>query len=116
MKLYPAIVTAHLLGGFGLLALLAAQEEAYTRTPLALTRGLRRGAAVVALLAVAQAALGGWVSTNYAVLACSDFPTCQGAWWPTMDFAHGFTWRRELGSTAAGDWLPFPALTAIHYT
>jgi hypothetical protein len=51
-------------------------------------------------LAVLQAALGGWVSTNYAVLACRDFPTCQGQWWPEMDFAQGFTLLRELGETA----------------
>jgi cytochrome c oxidase assembly protein subunit 15 len=60
-------------------------------------------------------ALGGWVSTNYAVLACSDFPTCQGVWWPEMDFRHGFTVLRELGETRGGDYLPFAALTAIHY-
>src|SRR5256714_5126409 len=63
MKLYPAIVTGHLLGGFGLLVLLAAQSEAYARTPLMLSRGLAAGAWTVFALAVAQAALGGWVST-----------------------------------------------------
>ena len=60
--------------------------------------------------------LGGWVSTNYAVLACRDFPTCQGAWWPTMDFDHGFTLLRELGAGKDGGFLPFSALTAIHVT
>jgi heme a synthase len=50
------------------------------------------------------------------VLACSDFPTCQGAWWPTMDFEHGFTVLRELGEGRDGGWLPFAALTAIHVT
>jgi cytochrome c oxidase assembly protein subunit 15 len=114
MKLYPAIVTIHLLGGFGLLVLLAAQGEAYARTPLALSRGLSAGAWTVFVLAVAQAALGGWVSTNYAVLACSDFPTCQGAWWPPMDFAHGYTVLRPLGIGHDGAAIPFPALTAIH--
>ena len=54
----------------------------------------------VAVLGVVQIALGGWVSTNYAVLACRDFPTCQGAWWPAMDFAHGFALLRELGAGA----------------
>jgi cytochrome c oxidase assembly protein subunit 15 len=68
------------------------------------------------VLVVLQIALGGWVSTNYAVLACRDFPTCQGQWWPTMDFAQGFTLRRELGETAQGGYLPFAALTAIHMT
>jgi len=115
MKLYPAIVTTHLLGGMALLALLAAQSQAFAPKPLALPAGLRRGLVAVAALVVLQIALGGWVSTNYAVLACQDFPTCQGSWWPAMDFGHAFTLRRELGETGAGDYLPFAALTAIHY-
>ena len=97
MKLYPAIVTLHLLGGLGLLALLAAQLEAYRRAPLPLPGALYRTALAVFVLCVVQIALGGWVSTNYAVLACTDFPTCQGAWWPAMDFDHGFTIWRALG-------------------
>ena len=114
MKLYPAIVTLHLLGGIGLLVLLAAQAVAWQPVPLALARGLRTAAAVVAALVLVQIALGGWVSTNYAVLACTDFPTCQASWWPPMDFREGFTLLRELGESASGDYLPFPALTAIH--
>jgi cytochrome c oxidase assembly protein subunit 15 len=116
MKLYPAIVTLHLLGGIGLLVLLAVQSQGFVPAPLALPTSLRRGVAAVAALALLQITLGGWVSTNYAVLACSDFPTCQGVWWPTMDFAQGFTVVRELGRDAGGAWLPFAALTAIHYT
>jgi cytochrome c oxidase assembly protein subunit 15 len=115
MKLYPLVVTAHLLGGIGLLVLLAIQGQAYVREPLALPRRLRAGVIAVAVLALLQIALGGWVSTNYAVLACRDFPTCQGSWWPSMDFAHGFTLLRELGAGADGGFLPFAALTAIHY-
>jgi cytochrome c oxidase assembly protein subunit 15 len=114
MKLYPAIVTLHLLGGIGLLVLLAVQAQVFDPRPQALSRPLLRGTWIVAALLVAQIALGGWVSTNYAVLACRDFPTCQGRWWPPMDFAHAFTLQRELGQTAAGAWLPFEALTAIH--
>jgi len=64
---------------------------------------------------VVQIALGGWVSTNYAVLACSDFPTCQGQWWPSMDFEHGFALFRALGEGKDGGFVPFAALTAIHY-
>ena len=116
MKLYPAIVTAHLLGGLGLLVLLAVQAEAFVPRPLALPRARHALAWAVLALCVAQVALGGWVSTNYAVLACSDFPTCQGAWWPDMDFAHGFTVRRELGIGHDGSAIPFAALTAIHMT
>jgi cytochrome c oxidase assembly protein subunit 15 len=62
-----------------------------------------------------QVALGGWVSTNYAVLACTDFPTCQGSWWPAMNFHDGFYLWRELGAGRRGDNIPFDALTAIHY-
>jgi cytochrome c oxidase assembly protein subunit 15 len=116
LKLYPAIVTMHLLGGIGLLALLAVQAELSLSRPLALDHGTRRLLLGVAALALLQVALGGWVSTNYAVLACSDFPTCQGSWWPEMDFRHGFTLLRDLGETRGGDFLPFAALTAIHYT
>jgi len=63
-----------------------------------------------------QIALGGWVSSNYAALACTDFPLCQGTLLPHMDFTHGFSLWRDLGKTAGGEFLPFPALTAIHWT
>jgi cytochrome c oxidase assembly protein subunit 15 len=114
MKLYPAIVTLHLLGGIGLLALLAVQDRVFVPRPIALSAPLRRLAWAAAALVLVQVALGGWVSTNYAVLACRDFPTCQGQWWPAMDFDHAFTLQRELGQTGSGAFLPFPALTAIH--
>ena len=120
MKLYPAIVTLHLLGGIGLLVLLALQAESLRSVPLRallrLPRPLHLATWGLALLSVVQVALGGWVSTNYAVLACSEFPTCQGQWWPPMDFDHGFTLLRELGAGKDGGYLPFAALTAIHYT
>ena len=63
-----------------------------------------------------QIALGGWVSTNYAVLACSDFPRCQGSFWPPMNFEQGFDLWRALGQTSGGDNISFAALTAIHFT
>jgi cytochrome c oxidase assembly protein subunit 15 len=114
MKLYPAIVTLHLLGGLGLLALLAVQAERYAPRRLALPAGVRAGLVAVAVLALVQVALGGWVSTNYAVLACRDFPTCQGSWWPEMNVAEAFVLLRPLGGGADGGFLPFSALTAIH--
>jgi cytochrome c oxidase assembly protein subunit 15 len=114
LKLYPAVVTMHLLGGLLLLALLAIQHEAFRERPLAAAPGLRRAAmAALALLAL-QVALGGWVSTNYAVLACTGFPACNGQWWPTMDFTHGFTLLRELGHDGRGGYLTHDALVAIH--
>ncbi len=64
-------------------------------------RRCRRGALAAGCFALLwlQVALGGWVSTNYAVLACSDFPTCQGSWWPAMDFAQGFEHRGASWAT-----------------
>jgi cytochrome c oxidase assembly protein subunit 15 len=115
MKLYPAVVTAHLLGGLVLLALLAVQAYAPERGSVRLSGAMRAGVIAVLAIATLQIALGGWVSTNYAVLACTDFPTCQGQWWPQMDFEHGFTLLRPLGMGRDGGWLPFAALTAIHF-
>jgi cytochrome c oxidase assembly protein subunit 15 len=115
LKLYPAVVTLHLLGGLLLLALLAAQHAALQPRPLALAdaRPLRRAAAVVLALLALQIALGGWVSTNYAVLACTGFPTCNGQWWPDMDFATGFTLLRGLGGEE-GVLRTVPSQVAIH--
>jgi cytochrome c oxidase assembly protein subunit 15 len=115
LKLYPAVVTAHLLGALLLLGLLVVQHQTYrVSARLALPVWLRRGALVALVLVVIQAALGGWVSTNYAVLACQGFPQCNGQWWPKMDFAQGFTLVRELGRAGHGGFLNFEALLAIH--
>ena len=117
MKLQPAIVTLHLLGGIGLLAILTwiALREAPAVKPLAAPRA--HVAAFVALGAVfVQLALGGWVSSNYAVMACPDFPMCQGEWLPSMNFSDGFTWWRALGLTRDGDLIAVQALVAIHWT
>ncbi len=115
MKLFPAIVTLHLLMAMGLLALLCLQAVRYEGwRSVAIVPGLRRLLWLALALLVLQTALGGWVSTNYAVLACRDFPTCQGQWWPQMDW-QGFVLWRELGLRADGQALPFEALTAIHF-
>jgi cytochrome c oxidase assembly protein subunit 15 len=94
--------------------MLAVQHEAFRRRPLALDAGLRRAAFVVAGLLALQIALGGWVSTNYAVLACTGFPQCNGQWWPSMEFGAGFTLLRELGHTGAGQLLSMESLVGIH--
>jgi len=119
MKLQPAIVTGHLLGGVGLLALLTwlALRESPSPPVDPRASGVRWLAAVAVLLLVVQIALGGWVSTNYAVLACPDYPTCHGRLVPPqMDFGAGFTLWRDLGMTADGTPIDFQALVAIHWT
>lgn len=120
MKLFPAIVTLHLMGGLVLLALLCVQAVRQAQltgeqVPVLVGSGLRTLLWFAFVLLGAQVALGGWVSTNYAVLACTDFPQCQGRWWPDMNFVRGFEVWRKLGLTGAGEAISFPALTAIHY-
>lgn len=113
MQLFPAIVTLHLIGGLVLLVLLCAQAVGFTRVRAVPVARVGLGAACV-LLAV-QIVMGGWVSTNYAVLACNTFPLCQGSWWPMMDFQQAFEIWRPLGRLQDGSYLSFAALTAIHY-
>jgi heme a synthase len=120
LLLKPAIVTLHLLGGMATLAALAWLALRELDRPRAFApagRGRVRpwAAAGLAIVAV-QIALGGWVSSNYAALACIDFPTCHGKWLPDMDFVHGFQLVRELGRTATGTHLAYDALVAIHWT
>lgn len=120
MKLFPAIVTLHLMGGLVLLALLCVQAVQHSRAAhggkhVDLSSGMRAALWLTAGLVAAQVVLGGWVSTNYAVLACTTFPTCQGSWWPAMDFAQGFQIWRELGMLQDGSHISFAGLTAIHY-
>jgi len=118
LKLQPVIVTTHLLLGMGLLALLSASLQQYSQTHVIQTAqvaALRWPAMLALVLLFMQIALGGWVSTNYAALACHDYPLCNGTVIPTMDFEHGFSLWRQLGQTVSGDYLPFTALVAIHW-
>ena len=119
MKLFPLIVSLHLLGALGLLALLQLQSVRWRlhlgrlRTAAA-SCGLRTLAWIAAVLLLAQIALGAWVSTNYAVVACMSWPLCQGQLLPPADYAGGFTLWRELHRDAAGGGISFAALLGIH--
>lgn len=119
LKLWPQVVTAHLLGGFTTLALLfllsLRLSGALPALP-GLSARLRLLAGLALALAVGQIALGGWVSSNYAAVACVDLPTCHGEWWPTMDFANGFHLTQHIGPNYLGGQLDSDARTAIHMT
>ena len=114
LLLKPTIVMLHLLGGMTTLALLFWLARPVPTGPqhpeIRLFAGI--GLAVLAL----QIALGGWVSTNYAALACPDFPTCQTQWWPTMDFQNGFKPWHGLGIDYEGGILDNASRVAIHVT
>ncbi len=121
LLLKPAIVTSHLLGGITILALLTwllSRQTGAGRWANGImgSIGLRAFALMAFLVLFAQVVLGGWVSTNYAALACNDLPKCHGAWLPNMDFANAFHVIRPLGVAPDGQLLTHEALTAIHWT
>jgi cytochrome c oxidase assembly protein subunit 15 len=120
LQLWPQVVTAHLLGGFTTLSLLflltlrlSGRRPATGPIPARI-----RALAMLGLLAViGQVALGGWVSSNYAAVACTDFPTCHGERWPEMDFANAFNLtHHDIGPNYLGGMLYGEARTAIHLT
>lgn len=117
LKLWPQVVTAHLLGGFATLSLLflLTLRLSGALPPLQGVLSRLRVLAALALLAVVgQISLGGWVSSNYAAVACVDLPTCHGQWWPAMDFANGFHLTQHIGPNYLGGQLDSDARTAIH--
>ena len=116
LLLFPPVVMGHLLGGlatFALLVLLVLQSGGFLRNAASATDGMRRLAALGLAVLICQIALGGWVSSNYAAIACPDFPTCQGTWWPAMDMHNAFSWH-GLGPDYQGGILDNPARIAIH--
>ena len=117
MLLKPAIVTAHLLGGMAILGALAWLAMSQLDPPsMPQASGLRAPAALALCVLAVQIALGGWVSSNYAALACPDLPLCMGRALPPMDFGNAFHVLRELGQTPQGELLSREALTAIHWS
>ena len=119
MLLKPAIVSAHLLGGMTTLALFMwlAHRHWGNYSTFVMPSGRLKVAIRFALVIIfMQIILGGWTSTNYAALACTDFPTCHGVWVPAMDFKDAFHLVRNLGQNANGGALSLASLTAIQWT
>jgi heme a synthase len=122
LKLMPIVVTTHLLGGMTLFALLIwfwMRERDRTGDVRANVVDVSARVQVLTWLAIAllymQIFLGGWVSTNYAVMACADFPGCNGSMMPPVSWGDGFSVMRELGKNADGSFLSIEALRAIHW-
>lgn len=121
LYLWPKVVTAHLLGGFATLGLLwllfqrlIAEPWRLASPELSKLLNLRLLAALALAVVIVQIALGGWVSSNYAALACPDFPKCQNSWWPHADFYTGFNVWQSIGPNYLGGLLDNEARIAIH--
>ena len=119
LKLLPIIVTLHLFGGFTTLTLFyfiylkSRNFEIFNQINIS---NLKIIAGVAFLALIFQIFLGVWTSTNYASLACADFPTCQGTYLPEMDFKSGFNLNQEVGPNYLYGLLDNPARVAIHYS
>ena len=119
MLLKPAIVSAHLLGGMSTLAVLtwlAHRHWGHSSISIVKLPRLRLAIRLAIVVIFMQIFLGGWTSTNYAALACTDFPTCHGVFIPNMDFKDAFHMVRELGQGANGGALSLASITAIQWT
>jgi len=118
LLLKPIIVMGHLLGGLSTLGLLfwLALENLRSNKSVRVARHIAWPAAIALIVLIAQIALGGWTSSNYAALACPDLPTCLGQWWPEQaDFNEGFVMWHGLGVNYEFGILEAPARVAIHF-
>ncbi len=118
MLLKPVIVTLHLMGGMTTLAILtwiAHRHWGVSSNSFLLSDNTRLFLRLGLVVLFMQIFLGGWTSTNYAALACTDFPTCHGVMVPEMDFASGFHWFRELGAGKDGKPMALNAYIAIQW-
>lgn len=119
MLLKPAIVSAHLIGGMATLAMLtwlAHRHWGHYSTSICKSFSLKFAIRFALIVLLMQIFLGGWTSTNYAALACTDFPTCHGVLIPEMDFKDAFHLVRNLGQSANGGMLSLASITAIQWT
>lgn len=122
LKLWPQVVTAHLLGGMitaatlWLLSLRLSGKVWRTAGPgKRKLRKLYPFALLTSFVLLLQIGLGGWTTSNYAAVACPDFPTCQQAWLPDMDFAQGFNFLQGIGPNYLGGKMDNDARVAIHF-
>lgn len=123
LKLWPQVVTVHLLGGFTMLSLLwllaqrlGSQRWRLADRDLGSVAALRPWAVFGLVVVALQVCLGGWTTSNYAALACPDFPTCHAQWLPEMDFSAGFDIFQHIGPNYLGGVMDNAARTAIHFS
>lgn len=119
LKLLPIIVTGHLFGGFFTLSLfyfIFLKSGNFKILDQMKVPQLKTISLLAMIFLLFQIFLGAWTSTNYASLACVDFPTCQGTYFPEMDFKQGFNFNQEVGPNYLYGLLDNSARVAIHYS
>ncbi|MDE1464214.1 COX15/CtaA family protein [Spartinivicinus poritis] len=126
LKLWPQVVLAHLIGGFTTLSLLfllllrlrvSRENTSQQNNSKSYASNLFKYkvlARIGLVIVVIQIMLGGWTSSNYAAIACMDFPTCHDSYWPEMDFSQGFNIFQQIGPNYLGGVMDSNARTAIH--
>ncbi|XUO88811.1 COX15/CtaA family protein [Halomonas sp. KM072] len=117
LKLWPQVVTLHLLGGLSVLMLFFWLHLRIRRSAKGVLAPPRKPSLLWLLAGAAlvlQLALGGWVTSNYAGIACQGFPTCNTQWWPEMDLSEGFHLTQTVGPNYLHGQLHADARTAIH--
>ncbi|MCG9639782.1 COX15/CtaA family protein [Vibrio sp. Isolate34] len=119
LKLMPVVVMAHLMGGFTLLSLLCLL---YCRLSNFQTRfgetshapQLKFWASLGVVVVVGQILLGGWTSSNYAALVCTQLPICEGNWASYLDFKNAFDFAQNGHDNYEFGVLEYPARLTIH--
>jgi cytochrome c oxidase assembly protein subunit 15 len=128
LQLQPLIVMMHLMGGLTIITLLWLiflrynknnyfnESQSFPNLSLKRIKNLSVLGYITLIVLVIQIMLGGWTSTNYAALACADFPKCNASWWPQMDFYNAFMVELATDLNYEFGRLDSPARVAIHFT
>ena len=128
LQLQPLIVMMHLMGGLTIITLLWLiflrynknnyfnESQSFPNLSLKRIKNLSVLGYITLIVLVIQIMLGGWTSTNYAALACADFPKCNASWWPQMDFYNAFMIELATDLNYEFGRLDSPARVAIHFT
>ena len=121
LKLWPQVVTTHLMSGFlttGLLWLLyyKTKDRLQERTQWNFSSATKKLFTISIALVAVQIFLGAWTSTNYASYSCTDFPLCQGQILPDANFKQGFDFFQSIGPNYLGGQMDHDSRVAIHLT
>lgn len=117
LKLLPVVVMGHLLGGFTIVSLLwclrLQLDKPLLSEELQAISRFRPFALLGLVIVGCQIALGGWVSSNYAGLACIGFPYCNGILLPHLNLHDAFNLASPIGANYQGGLLDSPTRMTI---